>query len=199
MTDTGDVPAGLNAALFLVAAMTCAGIVHVFWMWLAPPAWLSRPIDGGLIWRGRRLFGDNKRVRGLVALPLAAAASFAAFAAWQPALPECMRAGMWPLSPRQYAGLGFASGLACMLAELPNSFIKRRLGVEPGELPLSGALRFVSLAADRLDSPLGMMIAVSSMVSVRPITWLWVLLIGTAVHAGFSALLHLLGLKARAL
>jgi CDP-2,3-bis-(O-geranylgeranyl)-sn-glycerol synthase len=187
----------LNSALFLIIAMSCAGAIHVLWMWLAPPEMLRQPLDCNLTLRGRRLFGENKRVRGLVVMPLAAGMSFSALGALGSSLPEWLSAGMWPLSPGHYAALGMMAGLACMLAELPNSLLKRQLDVPPGALPGNRTLRVVVLAVDRIDSPVGVMVAVSNFVSVRPITWLWVLLFGSGVHAGFSALLHFLGVKAR--
>lgn len=198
MIASGDVPASLNNALFLVIAMGCAGAVHVLWMWLAPPGALRQPLDMNVTLRGRRLFGANKSLRGLVMMPLAGAASFAAFAASRSLLPDWLAAGMWPLAPGEYALIGMLAGLACMLAELPNSFVKRQLDITPGELPRGGALRFAFIAADRIDTPLGMMIAVSGMVAVQPTTWIWVLLLGSGVHAALSALMHLMGVKARA-
>ena len=197
MNEAGDVSSSLGTAMFLVAAMGCAGLIHVLLMSLAPPGWLDRPIDGGMSWRGRRLFGANKRVRGLASLPVAAAVVFAAFGALQGALPEWLLAAMWPLTTIQYAMLGALAGLACMLAELPNSFVKRQLGIEPGEMPRRGLARSIVRAVDRVDSPLGMVIAVSSAVAVQPMTWLWVLLLGSGVHAGLSALLRLLVPKFR--
>ena len=198
MTAVGNAPAGLNSALFLVIAMGCAGAVHVLWMRLAPPGALQLPLDMSMTFRGRRLFGANKTLRGLVMMPLAGAASFAAFAASRNSLPDWLGAGMWPLVPGEYALIGMLAGLACMLAELPNSFVKRQLDIAPGELPRGGALRFAFIAADRIDTPLGMMIAVSSIVAVQPTTWIWVLLLGSGVHAALSALMHLIGIKVRA-
>ena len=99
----------------------------------------------------------------------------------------------------QYALLGLACGLAFMLAELPNSFVKRQLGIGPG-LPASRPLlRAVFFVVDRCDSVLGVLIAASLLVPLPAATWYWVLLLGPCVHAVFSVMLHRLGVKARAL
>jgi CDP-2,3-bis-(O-geranylgeranyl)-sn-glycerol synthase len=192
-------PEPFAAALFLVLAMSAAGCVHVAWLKSAASRRLAQPIDGGLTVRGRRLFGENKRLRGFVAMPLAGAAVFALLGALREAMPAWLAAGMWPLSPAQYAALGFACGLAFMLAELPNSFVKRQLGVAPGEPPASPMLRAVFFVVDRCDSVLGVLVVASLLVPVQAATWLWVLLLGPCLHAAFSVILHRLGEKARAL
>ena len=47
-------------AAFLLLAMTAAGAVHVIWLRSTLSRRFGWPIDGGLMLRGRRLFGDNK-------------------------------------------------------------------------------------------------------------------------------------------
>jgi len=192
-------PEPFAAALFLVLAMSAAGFVHVAWLRSAASRRLAQPLDGGLTVRGRRLFGANKMLRGFVAMPLAGAAVFALLGALREAMPMWLAAGMWPLAPAQYAALGFACGLAFMLAELPNSFVKRQLDVTPGQPPAHPALRAVFFVIDRLDSVLGVLVAASLLVPVQAATWLWVLLLGPCLHAVFSVILHRLGVKARAL
>jgi hypothetical protein len=74
---------------------------------------LARPVDGGARWRGRRLFGDNKTWRGIVAVALGTGLGF------------LLLHGRW-------FGVGVLAGTAAMLAELPNSFCKRQLDIAPG-------------------------------------------------------------------
>jgi hypothetical protein len=90
---------------------------------------LKRPIDGGVTVRGRRLFGDTKTWR--VAVASIAGAT----------LGVC--AQRWLLGGRldayalvDYArtsplAVGAAIGGGAMLGELPNSFVKRQLGIPP--------------------------------------------------------------------
>ena len=186
-------------AVFILIAMGAAGVVHVMWLNWAQSELLLAPIDCGAHFRGRRVFGDNKRLRGFVALPLAAAGTFAAFAASRDWLPESLARGLWSLPTLQFAGIGFAAGFAFVLAELPNSFLKRQLGVAPGEVPAQGSLRVFCLLLDRVDSTLGVLIVVSLLAPVPAMTWLWVLLIGPGVHAFFSTMLFRIGVKERAL
>lgn len=189
----------LVLAVFLLIAMSFAGVVHVIWLKWARADLLLKPVDFGRHFRGRRLFGDNKRLRGFVAMPLAAAGTFAAGAAFRDQLPVAFSGGLWDFSISQYAGIGFLAGLGFMMAELPNSFFKRQLGIPAGETPAAGPSRIICLLLDRFDSVLGVLIVVSLLAPVPGMTWLWALLIGPSLHALFSALLFWLGIKERLL
>jgi len=188
-----------GAAVFLIMAMSLAGIAHVLWLRSSVAVLFSQPVDLGLRLRGRRLFGDNKRLCGFMMLPVAAAASFALLGLLRDQLPAWLAQGMWSLRPGQYAGLGFAAGLAFMLAELPNSFLKRQLDVAPGSQPRNPWARAAFTCADRLDSLLGMLLAVSLLVPLPGLTWLWMLFFAPLVHGLFSVLLYASGVKSRAL
>ena len=179
--------------------MSLGGLVHVYWLKLATAHALTRPIDCGWTFRGRRLLGDNKTIRGLLVMPLAATGSFAAFGWSHEFLPRWLSEGMWIMPVGQYALLGGAAGLAFMLAELPNSFLKRQLDVEPGQMPGRGWARVVCPLLDRFDSVLGVLIVVSLLAPTPVVTWVWILILGPGVHALFSALLYRLGVKERAL
>jgi CDP-2,3-bis-(O-geranylgeranyl)-sn-glycerol synthase len=92
---------------------------------------LARPIDGGASWRGRRIFGDNKTYRGLVVVAVGAGFGTAAV-------------GRLPF------GLGVLMGAAAMLAELPNSFLKRQLDIPPGR-QAGGLAAIVFHVLDQVD------------------------------------------------
>ncbi len=180
------------AALF-VLAFVLAGVAQTAWFASHRSRALALPLDGGLTFRGRRLFGANKTVRGLVVMvPGVAAALPLVAATLEGALPA--PAGLWPLTMAGYAGLGAWSALGFMLGELPNSFVKRQLGIAPGGTA-PPRLRPWQIAADRLDSAVGMLAAASLVVHVPWATWALVLAVGPIVHGGFSFLLFRLGLK----
>jgi hypothetical protein len=96
-----------------------------------------------------------------------------------------------------YAILGLVAGLGFMLGELPNSLWKRQLGIPPGGTPASSLLRPIAFAVDRLDSIVGMLLAVSLMTPTPWQTWLYVALLGPAFHWLFSAVLFWSGVKSR--
>jgi CDP-2,3-bis-(O-geranylgeranyl)-sn-glycerol synthase len=186
-------------AAFLVLCLSIAGAVHVRWLRSPASRALDQPIDGGVTLRGRRIFGANKKLRGLVAMPPTAALAFGVLGGARPFYPEPLSQGLWALSPLEYALLGFASGLAFMLAELPNSFLKRQFDVAPGAPPLQPWLKPLCATLDRVDSTLGVLLVVTLAVPTPLATWGWALLFGTVSHALFSHWLYRVGEKSRPL
>ena len=85
---------------------------------------LRRPIDGG-----RNLFGDNKTWRG--ALMMFTGVVIATAISW-PLMPDSLRDEHW-------LAVGALIGLGTVAGELPNSFLKRRLGIAPGDRRLTPA------------------------------------------------------------
>jgi hypothetical protein len=191
-------PEPLACALAIIAAMSVAGLVHTWWMQSAHCAPFRTPIDGGCEWRGRRIFGDHKTFAGFIAIVPAAGAAFALLGALRAEMPAWLDAGLWPLPPAQLFALGCWGGFWFMAGELPNSFLKRRMGIAPGAQPRAGPRRLLCLALDRIDSILALLVALAVVVPIDWATWLWVLALGPAVHLTFSALLFLAGVKARA-
>lgn len=111
---------------------------------------LKVPLDLGAAPGGKRLLGDNKTVRGALAM---AGGTFAATLAlhrldwYRRRLPAELRAA-------GDARHGAALGAAVVLGELPNSILKRRLGIGPGER--GGSALGVALAIhDQADFVLG--------------------------------------------
>jgi CDP-2,3-bis-(O-geranylgeranyl)-sn-glycerol synthase len=191
-------PDPLAAALFLTAAFVIAGLAHSAWLRTRLSRRLMMPLDGGLRFRGRRVFGENKTVRGFLVMVPAASLAFAALAAALSVSSHDAIAELWPLSIASYGALGAWAGLGFMVGELPNSFVKRQLDIAPGSAPRGWAAAVICFVVDRLDSILGALIAVSLVVPTPPMMWVYVLLIGPGIHLGFSALLYRLGVKARA-
>ena len=181
-------------AWFLLGAFVLAGMAQTAWFATPLSRRFSFPIDGGATFRGTRIFGEHKTVRGFVVMVPAAAISFAVLAA---AIGDPAQAGLWPLSIAGYAGLGACAGLGFMAGELPNSFVKRRLGVRRGGGPPRRLAASAQFDADRLDSGIGMLLALSAIVPTPVMTWVLVLLVGPSIHWAFSVLMFHLGLKAR--
>ena len=185
-------------ALFLLAAATLAGLGHTAWLAAPLSRRLAIPVDGGRTLFGSRLLGDHKTIRGFVVMVPATGVSFALLAALVGAGPGMAGAGLWPSSPLAYGLLGTWAGLGFMVGELPNSFIKRQLGVRPGAAAAGRYRRPLFFLADRLDSSVGMLLALAVIVPIPWQTSLYVVCVGPLVHALFSVALFHLGVKARA-
>ena len=178
----------LAAALFvpLFVGLVAHGIV-IKLNWLRP---LCRPIDGGARCRGRALFGENKTYRGMVVVALGSGAGYALAGSLPVLSAEPLRA----LSLPALAGFGIAVGLAAMLSELPNSFLKRQLDVAPGR-PAHGALGALFYALDQVDFLLGAWLVM--LLIVEP-TWslaAWSLLLVFVLHQVISLAGYALGMR----
>ena len=92
--------------------------------------WLDRPLDGGRMWRGTRIFGAHKTWRGLVAGVVVGVA-----AVWVQRL-VYESGGLRRLAAIDYAettlALGLLLGLGTGVGDAIKSFFKRRVGIAPG-------------------------------------------------------------------
>jgi dolichol kinase len=119
-------PPALLHALALIAPVAAAGLVHHAVRRFDLLSALRIPLHDAL-------FGRNKTLRGFIVMPLVCGAFYA-----------------FILTP----AAGVLIGFAYVIAELPNSYLKRRLGIAPGQA--SGPLFRV---LDHLDSALGCALA----------------------------------------
>ncbi len=186
-----------DVALFLVAAMALAGVGQAIWLGTAISRRFAWPLDGNATLRGRRLFGENKTARGLIVMVPATGASFALMGGLFAASNGGPLA-VWPVTMSEYFWLGLWAGIGFMLGELPNSFLKRQLAVPPGRAAAGRVSRWTFAFVDRIDSAVGMMIALALVVPVPAAAWLYILTIGPVVHGLFSLLVFQLGGKTRA-
>ncbi|MDC0449184.1 CDP-archaeol synthase [bacterium] len=96
------------------------------------------PIDFGLIFRGKRVFGHNKTFRGTIYMPIF----------------TLLFGNILNLT--LYAGIDtwgyLLVGIFYILFELPNSLIKRQLGIKPGKY---GKYRSLQKLVDLSDSMIG--------------------------------------------
>jgi hypothetical protein len=188
----------LHCGLFLIFAFVLAGILQSLWLKNRYSQMLAIPLDGGRMFRGRPIFGENKTLRGFVVMIPAAALAFATVAVLI-SLPYGMPpATVWQLTPAGYALLGAWAGFGFMAGELPNSFVKRQLGISPGQAPASGLTKTICFAVDHLDSIVGMLAAVTVVVPTSWKIWLCVLVLGPSIHLLFSWWLFRMGVKRRA-
>lgn len=138
---------------------------------------LARPLDAGATVRGRPLFGDNKSWRGAIVMFAGTATAtllLARWPAWSCHWPAALRA-----HPAAFAAL---LGVGLVAGELPNSFLKRQLGIEPG---------------GRRRSALGLALTIFDQADFVPFVWLalaplWVMTpLQAAVVFVVTVLVHL--------
>ena len=145
--------------LWLALPVIAAGLVHLAVLKLdLLPALRRLPIDGGATFRGRRLFGDNKTVRGAdvtIGTTTVTAWALANLHACCWHLPTLV-----PFAETRPVAWGLLLGTGYIVGELPNSFLKRQIGISPGEsgAGLAGRAFWV---IDQIDSLIGMLLFVS--------------------------------------
>lgn len=188
----------LSKILYLILPILLAGLCNMIFVKSPLLHRLKVPLDGKRHWRdGKRVFGENKTVKGFIGMIVFTSLWFGLFH-WLANSFE--GANAWSLIPyRQFsaiAALGYGAlwGLGYVLAELPNSFIKRRLDIAPGKNS-QGAARPVFIFFDQADSVIGCLLAM--LVFYAP-PWPMLAAIGAvavAVHFAMNILLYALGLK----
>ena len=186
----------LHCGLFLIVAFVLAGLLQSLWLHSRVSRVLAIPLDGGRTFRGRPILGENKTLRGFVVMIPAAALAFAVIAivVSPRGVPP---ATLWQLTPAGYAALGAWAGFGFMAGELPNSFVKRRFGILPGQAPASSLTAAICFTIDRTDSIVGMLAALTVAVPTPWTTWVLVLILGPLIHWLFSWWLFRLGVKRR--
>jgi len=188
----------IQCAVFLTIAFVLAGLLQSCWL---RSRWSRRyfgaPLDARRTLRGRRILGDNKTYRGFVGMIPATGLSFLTLRMLVEGLPESQRDGLWPLPWSGYLLLGCWVGFGFMFGELPNSFVKRRIGIAPGAAPVEAWGRVACFLVDRVDSIFGGLLALAVVVIVPAFTWIIILVVGPVFHWSFNLLLYYWGVKAR--
>jgi hypothetical protein len=166
----------ITQALVLSLPLVLSGGLHMAVVKLDLLTALKIPIHRG--W-----FGKNKTWRGLLVMPATAALGVAVASVFWPE-----QFGAWnPLV------LGVILGLAYALAELPNSFVKRRLGIEPGKRPPRNAAWFALV--DQADSAIGCALVYGWALGLTPGTVLLLIALGPAIHLMVNYNLYLMRLR----
>jgi CDP-diacylglycerol--serine O-phosphatidyltransferase len=152
-------------ALYLQIPVVIGGVLHMVIVKRNYLSALVIPIHQG--W-----FGANKTWRGLFVVPLLTAFGGLCMMPLEWLLIQAIGTSL--LSQWNLALLGFIAGVGYVLAELPNSFFKRRIGIEAGVVPEDKKYWFIAL--DQLDSALGVAIAYWLMLGISLETaWVYVI------------------------
>lgn len=180
----------------LIVAFVVAGVVQTLWLRSQVSLRFSAPLDRGRTLRGKRIFGDSKTWRGFVVMVPAVGVVFVALGVLRVYVPAFQQ-GLWHLTLWQYGLLGCWVGFGFMVGELPNSFLKRRLGIGPGETPDQSWARPLCFILDQVDSIVVALLALSIMVPTPAATWISLIVLGAGIHWLFNIVLFMLGVKAR--
>ena len=132
----------------------------------------------------RKMFGDTKTYRGVILLPVLTGLF---------ALLSSYYFGPFEISIVYDAFVGFGLGLAYILAELPNSYIKRRLGIATGAQ--SKKYKYVQYFTDKADSLIGVLTFYFLATNFSFKTILGLFCVGLVIHVSISQLLVVIKIK----
>ncbi|MBU6144255.1 MAG: CDP-archaeol synthase [Acidobacteria bacterium] len=151
---------------------------------------LNKPMDFGLKIGGKRLFGPNKNWRGAV-IYLTGGTGITLVLHYlslsQPWVAPVFAENPWLLGPLCCAGY--------ILGELINSFIKRRLDIDPGTKAKSSAGRAIQAFFDNADGAIGYALVLNLLFLPQGAYLYVALVLALAVHAGSDVLMRKLSLK----
>ncbi len=161
--------------LFLLLPVTLAGVLHMLVVRKHLAEGLAVPV-------APRMLGRNKTWRGMLFMPFCTG------------LLSVFFTGLLEGQPAWESGLsGWWTGTAYVLAEWPNSWLKRRLGAAEGERPEGFEWGFIVL--DKTDSALGVSWAAQCLYGLSSGQWAVLFFAGAGLHVALSFLLVRLGIK----
>jgi hypothetical protein len=180
-------------------AVIFTGILNMIWLKLPILMSTSVPLDGGKVLKdGRRLFGENKTLKGLIGYVLWGVICTVLWGL------ICGRFSVLSESNyfyRNYSntvtyncGIGFLLGLAFSLFELPNSFIKRRLEIKEGKTK-NGMMKFFFIFMDQADSIFGCVLVLSLVYKMSVGFYFGYVLVGAFTHIIMNMLLYAVKLR----
>lgn len=158
-----------------------SGILHMLVVRFDMLTYFKKPIH--IKW-----FGENKTWRGILVMPLLSVLGVE-LAKWQ----ETYAPNKINFSDQSSLLVGCSLGLAYVIFELPNSWIKRRLGIKPGELSLKHAWFFAIL--DQADSAIGCGLVYVYFLELSWPHYVILVLGGTIIHLIVNYLLYLLKIR----
>jgi len=192
--ETSDALREIAGTIWLLVPLLGAGVVHGLVMkndWLRA---LRRPIDGGRNWSGRPLFGANKTWRGIVAVSAGCSIVTGIQSDLLHALDAVRAIELFDYGAVNGWLLGALAGALAEFSELPNSFCKRRFGIEPGGTG-GGWCGRVFFVWDQVDLLLGLWFAYALVVDVTLFRVVVSIVVLLAVHPVVTLLGYLAGMR----
>ncbi|MCP4131573.1 MAG: CDP-archaeol synthase [bacterium] len=134
------------------------------------------------------LFGENKTIRGFILMPLfSIPGAFLTYKLLEGSILTI------PIETIHFAIFGAIIGITYVIFELPNSFLKRRMGIAPGEE--SNKFRAFFVFLDQMDSTIGGAVVAIAVFQAPVLTGISILIVGPVLALCIKKLLYMLRLK----
>ena len=189
----------IGELIYLVLPVIVGGILNMVFVKAPFLDNLKTPMDNGRILRdGKRLLGDNKTWKGFWGMIILTSLSMLLFQTLAIGFDWANELSLFPFRnwffPIDGLLYGAIWGFAYVLAELPNSYIKRRIDIAPGTNS-TGFKGKLFLLIDQADSVIGCVLFMPLFFTPTFIDAIAVIVIATALHLMINFLLYLVGLK----
>lgn len=160
---------------------------------------INKPIDGGKNFiDGKRIFGDNKTVKGFIGYMVIGTISSIIWGLFGKAVPYIGNHNFiydrFDNTIIYNAIIGLLYGFAYALFELPNSFLKRRMGIVPGKAAV-GAKKYFFILLDQCDSIIGCALVVCFVYDVSIGMFFGFIGLGIITHLFLNVILYMLKLR----
>lgn len=173
----------IASALFLALPLLISGCFHMLVVSKNWFPWMAKPIN-------LKAYGANKTWRGIIVMVVATIPAVY-FTQWlEPLFAGQLLVSVLGVHPIL---LGVALGLGYVLPELPNSYIKRRMNIKPGERAQKYTFAFSLL--DQADSAIGCSIVYWLLLQVSVEVLVCMILLGPLVHLLANVSLYTFGLR----
>ncbi len=170
-------------SLFMIAPLVISGVLHMVVISKKFLPQLAVPIS-------KNKFGANKTWRGMLAVPI-----LTVLGVWMILPLESYFSEHLLFSFQQKGSWfwGIYLGLGYVAAELPNSFLKRKLGIAEGKRPANNKVLFALV--DQADSAIGCALVFWLLGSITPALAVALVILATSVHLFFNVMLYFAGLR----
>lgn len=172
----------LTTIAYMILPIFFAGTTFIIILKANMLDFLSYPIDLGLKFRGKRVFGKNKTLRGPLVMSF-----FTTIYGW---IINYLFNNPLNLDTREIITIFFLIGISYSLGELPNSFVKRQLNIPPGKTSKN-----IFIIIDTFDSLFACGIIYFLLFKLPLTIVLSALLIGGFLHLATDKLMVVLKLK----
>ena len=170
--------------IFIIAPILAAGIIHHFIVIrFNLMSAFAKPVDFGKSINNRKIFGNAKTFRGFVIVT--SLTSFFSFI-----LAKFIEIDL-KINPLLAGAL---IGLSYSLAELPNSFLKRRLNISESTYP-QNYLKYIFFILDHADSIIGIAIILPLVINLEFKIIILLIIIGSSLHFLIDKLLRIYSYK----
>ena len=181
-----------------LAPVILAGVFNMIFCKLGVLKSLQIPMDGGrTLSDGNRIFGENKTWKGFIGYIIWGTVFTVIWGAAIKNTSLCALDFFYINNENTFAFnllVGVLLGFAYALFELPNSFIKRRLGITPGK-PAQGITKVIFVFVDQADSIFGCALVVWIFYNLGIWKYIGFVVVGAFTHIIFNMLLYFAHLR----